>query len=261
MNYSEKIDELLEELSLRVGIVDVFSLKQRNDISEILTEMGDLQFKNIIMEILYEEDESDYSHLGAGIFVKKGDEDKENAQRFKKDGEGKNATFQPISSDEVDRIKQQQGDAGKKAEKNLHKTNKGVGNNQKKNQEVVHSKVKVVMIIEVIFQLMTHANNKFKPTYEKKEQRQIDSMKSKGKEYYKELSPENQKLFDTSMEKVEVLMSSNATEEQKQEASEWLVDNMKFSTNANGKKDSYFNKLGGYRKIISGRVEQKFLKS
>ena len=64
MNYSEKIDELLEELSLRVGIVDVFSLKQRNDISEILTEMGDLQFKNIIMEILYEEDESDYSHLG-----------------------------------------------------------------------------------------------------------------------------------------------------------------------------------------------------
>ena len=25
--------------------------------------MGDLQFKNIIMEILYEEDESDYSHL------------------------------------------------------------------------------------------------------------------------------------------------------------------------------------------------------
>ena len=62
------------------------------------------------------------------------------------------------------------------------------------------------MIIEAIFQLMT-SNNKFKPTYEKKEQRQIDSMKSKGKEYYKELSPENQKLFDTSMEKVEVLMS------------------------------------------------------
>ena len=29
MNYSEKIDELLEELSLRVGIVDVFSLKQK----------------------------------------------------------------------------------------------------------------------------------------------------------------------------------------------------------------------------------------
>ena len=79
MNYSEKIDELLEELSLRVGIVDVFSLKQRHFcISEILTEMGDLQFKNIIMEILYEEDESDYSHLEFGIFVKKGDEDKEN---------------------------------------------------------------------------------------------------------------------------------------------------------------------------------------
>ena len=55
-------------------------------------------------------------------------------------------------------------------------------------------------------------------------------MKSKGKEYYKELSPENQKLFDTSMEKVEVLISSNATEEQKQESAEWLVDNMKFST-------------------------------
>ena len=61
----------------------------------------------------------------------------------------KSTTFQPISPDEVDRIKQQQGDRGKKGKrpKNLHKTNKGVGNNQKKNQEVVHSKVKVVMII------------------------------------------------------------------------------------------------------------------
>ena len=71
MNYSEKIDELLEELSLRVGIVDVFSLKQKYIISEILTEMGDLQFKNIIMEILYEEDESDYSHFGYGYFVRR----------------------------------------------------------------------------------------------------------------------------------------------------------------------------------------------
>ena len=61
----------------------------------------------------------------------------------------------------------------------------------------------------------------------------LDSMKSKGKEYYKELSSENQKLFDTSMEKVEVLMSSNEDkEEQKQKDDyEWLVDNMKFSTN------------------------------
>ena len=94
--------------------------------------MGDLQFKNIIMEILYEEDESDYSHLGTGIFVKKGDEDKENAQRFKKDGEGKNTTFQPISPDEVDRIKQQQGDTVKNSRKISTKPTRGWGTTRRK---------------------------------------------------------------------------------------------------------------------------------
>ena len=157
MNYSEKIDELLEELSLRVGIVDVFSLKQRNDISEILTEMGDLQFKNIIMEILYEEDESDYSHLG-GIFVKKGDEDKENVrQRFKKDGEGKNPTFQPISPDEVDRIKQQQGDAGKKAAEKSPQNQQGGGEQPEEKPRGGAFKGKGGDDYrESIFQLMTH---------------------------------------------------------------------------------------------------------
>ena len=256
MNYSEKIDELLEELSLRVGVVDVFSLKQRSDISEILTEMGDLQFKNIIMEILYEEDESDYSHLGAGIFVKKGDEDKENAQRFKKDGEGDNVSYRPISDDEVEKIKQKQGDAGKKTAANTPQNQQGGGEQPQEKPKGGAFKGKGGDEYRSNLPDDDVASNKFKPTYEKKEQRQIDSMKSKGKEYYKELSPENQKLFDTSMEKVEVLMSSNASEEQKQEAAEWLVDNMKFSTNANGKK-AYFNKLGGYRKIISGPAGTK----
>ena len=85
MNYSKKIDELLLELSSRVGIVNIFDKNQRYEISDILNEMDDPLFKEAIMEVLYEADDSDYSHLGAGVYVKKGDEDREDAKKYRKD--------------------------------------------------------------------------------------------------------------------------------------------------------------------------------
>tara|TARA_Y100000004_G_scaffold134249_1_gene151834 strand:- start:623 stop:2761 length:2139 start_codon:yes stop_codon:yes gene_type:complete len=65
------------------------------------------------------------------------------------------------------------------------------------------------------------------------------------------LNPDQQKLMNESLEKIEILYDDDASEEQKKEAAEWLVNNAGFSTNANGKK-AYLNKLGGNRKIISG---------
>ena len=53
MNYSKKIDELLLELSSRVGIVNIFDKNQIYEISDILNEMDDPLFKEAIMEVLY----------------------------------------------------------------------------------------------------------------------------------------------------------------------------------------------------------------
>ena len=114
------IEQIFEEVEYRIdeAWVDWKNPKHISILSEVLSELGLGVIKHELIENLIEAEEDDYSHLGAGIYVKKGDEDKENAQRFKKDGEGDSVTFKPISPDEVDKIKQQQGDAGKKAASN-----------------------------------------------------------------------------------------------------------------------------------------------
>ena len=56
MNHSQLIDNLLNELSYRVGIVDLKNKNQQSIISEILSEWGELDAKKIIMEFLTEAD-------------------------------------------------------------------------------------------------------------------------------------------------------------------------------------------------------------
>ena len=123
------IEQIFEEVEYRIdeAWVDWKNPKHISILSEVLSELGLGVIKHELIENLIEAEEDDYSHLGAGIYVKKGDEDKENAQRFKKDGEGDSVTFKPISPDEVDKIKQQQGDAGKKAASNTPQNQQGDG--------------------------------------------------------------------------------------------------------------------------------------
>lgn len=123
------IEQIFEEVEYRIdeAWVDWKNPKHISILSEVLSELGLGVIKHELIENLIEAEEDDYSHLGAGIYVKKGDEDKENAQRFKKDGEGDSVTFKPISPDEVDKIKQQQGDAGKKAASNTPQNQQGGG--------------------------------------------------------------------------------------------------------------------------------------
>ena len=59
-----------------------------------------------------EGDDKDYTHLGAGIYVRKGDEDKESAQKYKKDDSG---SLKAISDDEYQKTKSAQGQDGEKA--------------------------------------------------------------------------------------------------------------------------------------------------
>jgi hypothetical protein len=115
MDYKKLIEELVLELSYRVGIPDLKNKEHQSIMSEILTEWGEIEAKYIIMDFLNEEkspEDEKYSSIGYGYFVKKGEEEKEDAQKFKKDDSGK---YIPIAQDKYDSDKQKQGDAGEKA--------------------------------------------------------------------------------------------------------------------------------------------------
>jgi hypothetical protein len=119
MKHTKLIDELLNELSYRVGIVDIYNKEQQSVMSEILTEWGEFDVKETIFRFLNEADDTegedrDYSHIGKGFYVKKGDEEKDGAQKYKKDDGG---NIKPVSDKEYEAEKSKQGEEGEKAAK------------------------------------------------------------------------------------------------------------------------------------------------
>ena len=130
MEYNKLIENLLNELSYRVGIVDLTNKTQQSVISEILTEWGEYEAKSIILDFLNEAgktpeknkpksetegEDSNYAHIGKGIYVKKGDKGKDGAQKYKKDDTG---SLKPISDDEYAKEKGEQGEEGEAAAQN-----------------------------------------------------------------------------------------------------------------------------------------------
>ena len=90
----------------------------------------------------------------------------------------------------------------------------------------------------------------------KKNQKIIDSFKEKSgypdEIPFKFLNDEQKELMNDAMDVIEVIYDDDASDEEKMEAAQWLIDNVGLTTNSN-KKKAYFNKLGGRRKIISGK--------
>jgi hypothetical protein len=87
MKHTQLIDELLNELSYRVGIVDIYNKEQQSVMSEILTEWGEFDVKETIFRFLNEED-------GDGI-----DDDTEVTYK-NKDGDVRKTTYKTaIASD------------------------------------------------------------------------------------------------------------------------------------------------------------------
>lgn len=117
MNHTKLIDELLQELSYRVGIVDIYNKEHQSIISEILTEWGEFESKEKIFKFLNEADDTegddkDYEHIGKGFYVKSSDKGKEGAQKYKKDDNG---NLKPVSADEYEKEKDEQGEEGEDA--------------------------------------------------------------------------------------------------------------------------------------------------
>ena len=92
MDYKQLIDELLQELSYRVGIVNIYNKEQQSIMSEILTEWGEFEAKETIFNFLNEADEENknddrYVSVGFGRFKLKGKED-EGDPTYEKDDKG-----------------------------------------------------------------------------------------------------------------------------------------------------------------------------
>lgn len=125
MHYTELIDKLVRELSYRVGIPNIHDRGHQSIMSEILTEWGEFDAKEKIFNFLNEAPDDDkYTSLGYGYFVRKGDEEKEDAQKYKKDDSG---NYVPVSPNQYQQDKQKQGDAGKKAAANTPQNKQGGG--------------------------------------------------------------------------------------------------------------------------------------
>jgi len=127
MDYKEIIDKLVKELSYRVGIPNVHNKEHQSIMSEILSEWGEFDIKEVIFNHLNEDDDTegedkDYSHIGKGFYVKKGDEEKDGAQKYKKDDGG---NIKPVSDKEYETEKSKQGEEGEKAAKDSPQNQQG----------------------------------------------------------------------------------------------------------------------------------------
>ena len=93
MDYKQLIDELLQELSYRVGIVNIYNKEHQSIMSEILTEWGEFEAKETIFNFLNEADnkpnknDDRYVSKGFGNYKLKGKED-EDDPTYKKDDSG-----------------------------------------------------------------------------------------------------------------------------------------------------------------------------
>ena len=90
MNHTELISKIIDELSYRVGVPNLKNKEHQSIISEILTEWGEFEAKQIIFEFLTEEpnkNDERYKSIGYGRYKLKGKED-ENDPTYEKDDKG-----------------------------------------------------------------------------------------------------------------------------------------------------------------------------
>ena len=137
MNHTQLIHDLIHELSYRVGIVDLKDKNQQSIISEILSEWDQYEAKEIILKFLNEAGktpdenkpksdtegkDANYTHIGRGIYVRKGDEKKADPQKYSKDNTG---SLKAITPNDYEKLKADQGEEGEKAASNTTQNKQG----------------------------------------------------------------------------------------------------------------------------------------
>ena len=265
MTSNQFFNKLLRELSYRsTEGYPILAKKEHQDIiSDILSEWGLSSIESELIQNLTEggEEDAQYKHLGQGFYVKAGDAGKEGAQKFTKDDNGK---YSPVSDDEYEKQKNKAGEEGgptnnpnaEPQEKDKGEEGQAVGGEQPPAEpekgtslQDPQSQERFKKETDAAEKATRESNRK----YSKKDQASINDFQRRIGENTQFLSAEQQELVNEALSRIENLYDENSSDELKKESAQWLVDNMKFSTNDNGTK-AYFNALGGNRKIISGKA-------
>ena len=262
MTKQEFIDNLLREVSYRSieGYPNLNNPAHVSLLSEILTEwgMGDIK-DELIYNLTEAEKDDEFTHTGGGTYVKAGQEDKKDTQKYTKDETG---NYSPISDAEAEKRKNKAGElGGEKNNPNAKSKSKPDSSKSVEPQGDDEAEPETGTTLmspdtQERFKKEADAVNKLNResnrTYSKKDQTAINDFQTRINKNLQFLNAQQQELVNEALGKIENLYDENSSDELKKESAQWLVDNMKFTTNDNGTK-AYFNALGGNRKIISGK--------
>ena len=144
MYYKKLIDELLKELSYRVGIVDIHNKEQQYIMSEILTEWGEFDAKETIFKFLNEapkpnKNDDRYKSIGYGKYKLKGKEKKDDPT-YEKDDKGNYVKLSKDDSGGGDGEAQQEPPQGQALKKNT-KSGKSYHDNVVSKEEETRKKL------------------------------------------------------------------------------------------------------------------------
>ena len=264
MQKQDFISQLLTELSYRSkeGYPILSKPEHIGIIADILTEWGMGDIKNELIKNLTEAPaetegpESKYTHLGAGVYVKKGDEEKENAQKYNKDDSG---NLKPISADEYEKIKSKQGEEGETAaapqnaqtsaqsggdgnEPQTPSVNIFTGVDNKSTEERYKREAEAAKDTPI----STSSNE---PKYDKQNSIVLKRVKEQIEKNKTTLSSDQYDVANKCYELTQKLFDESISDDVKSELATKIRDEYRITTNASGSK-YYINVLGGKRKVF-----------
>jgi hypothetical protein len=264
------IQKLLSELSYRSKEgYPILSKKEHLDIiSDILNEWN---LNSISDELIFNltegaDEDVEYKHVGQGFYVKAVDANKEDAQKFTKDDNGK---YTAVSNDEYEKQKEKAGEEGGPTNNpNAEPQDKedgeegqgGVGEEQPKEEPEKGTALQTPESQDRFEREAAAAaedSNDGSEGESKAPQKNISKENGVTLKRVKEqiekngvsLTPEQKKIAEDCYNDVEQLFDDNLSDEQKREIADKIRTKYNITTNAGGTK-FYINTLGGKRKIF-----------
>jgi hypothetical protein len=252
------ITKLLRELSYRSkeGYPILSKKEHISIISDILTEWGMSEIQSELIKNLTEaSDDENYTHVGQGYYVKKGQEEKEDAQKFTKDDSGK---YNVVSQDEYEKQKNKAGEeGGPKNNPNAEPKQDTPPQGEQPQQEPPKGTSLQTPETQARYKKEADAATQSNEPTPKKGQSQISKEDGVTLKRVKEqinknsvtLSDEQKKIANDCYELTEKLFDETISDDEKSTIANELRDKYKITTNASGSK-YYINVLGGKRKIF-----------
>lgn len=257
------IQKLLRELSYRSKEgYPILSKKEHIEIiSDILTEWGLDELQTELIKNLTEgPDDEKYTHVGQGYYVVKGQEDKEDAQKFTKDDNGK---YNVVSQAEYEKNKAKAGEEGgptnnpnAEPKQNTPQDGQQGGVEQPKQEppkgtslQSSETQARYKKEAEAATKSNEPTSEKGQPQVSKEDGVTLKRVKEQINKNSVTLSDEQKKIANDCYELTEKLFDETISDDEKVNIATELRDKYKITTNASGSK-YYINVLGGKRKIF-----------